>query len=140
MTHIFPLRVYYEDTDLAGIVYHANYLKFIERARSEMVRAAGVSQTAMKDEGGIVFAVRRMEVEFLAPAKFEDDLQVRTRLGRLTGARFDMEQDVWRGDTLLFSASVQVVCLDAKGRATRIPADIRQKLTQFAQGHGDKAE
>ena len=140
MTHIFPLRVYYEDTDLAGIVYHANYLKFIERARSEMVRAAGVSQTVMKDEGGIVFAVRRMEVAFLAPAKFEDDLQVRTRLGRLTGARFDMEQDVWRGDTLLFSASVQVVCLDAKGRATRIPADIRQKLSRFAQGHRGKPE
>lgn len=140
MTHHFALRVYYEDTDLAGIVYHANYLKFIERARSEMVRAAGISQSAMKEAGGIVFAVRRMQVEFLAPAKFEDELAVETRVAALTGARLDLEQDVRRGDLVLFQARVQVVCLDAKGRATRIPADIRQKLTRFAQGHGDKPE
>ena len=140
MTHHFALRVYYEDTDLAGIVYHANYLKFIERARSEMVRAAGISQSAMKAAGGIVFAVRRMQVEFLAPAKFEDELAVETRVAALTGARLDLEQDVRRGDLVLFQARVQVVCLDAKGRATRIPADIRQKLTRFAQGHGDKPE
>ena len=140
MTHIFPLRVYYEDTDLAGIVYHANYLKFIERARSEMVRAAGISQSAMKEAGGIVFAVRRMQVEFLAPAKFEDELAVETRVVALSGARLDLEQDVRRSDLVLFQARVQVVCLDAKGRATRIPADIRQKLTRFAQGHGGKPE
>ena len=140
MTHHFALRVYYEDTDLAGIVYHANYLKFIERARSEMVRAAGISQSAMKAAGGIVFAVRRMQVEFLAPAKFEGELAVGTRVAALTGARLDLEQDVRRGDLVLFQARVQVVCLDAKGRATRIPADIRQKLTRFAQGHGDKPE
>ena len=140
MTHNFALRVYYEDTDLAGIVYHANYLKFIERARSEMVRAAGISQSAMKAAGGIVFAVRRMQVEFLAPAKFEDELAVETRVAALTGARLDLDQDVRRGDLVLFQARVQVVCLDAKGRATRIPADIRQKLSRFAQGHGGKPE
>jgi len=140
MTHHFALRVYYEDTDLAGIVYHANYLKFIERARSEMVRAAGISQSAMKAAGGIVFAVRRMQVEFLAPAKFEDELAVETRVVALSGARLDLDQEVRRGDLVLFQARVQVVCLDAKGRATRIPADIRQKLTRFAQGHGGKPE
>lgn len=140
MTHLFSLRVYYEDTDLAGIVYHANYLKFIERARSEMVRAAGVSQTVMKESGGIVFAVRRMEVAFLAPAKFEDDLLVETRVAALSGARLDLDQEVRRGEVTLFEARVQVVCLDARGRATRIPADIRQKLTRFAQGHGGKPE
>jgi len=140
MTHHFALRVYYEDTDLAGIVYHANYLKFIERARSEMVRAAGISQSAMKAAGGIVFAVRRMQVEFLAPAKFEDELAVETRVVALSGARLDLDQDVRRGDLVLFQARVQVVCLDGKGRATRIPADIRQKLSRFAQGHGGKPE
>ena len=140
MTHHFALRVYYEDTDLAGIVYHANYLKFIERARSEMVRAAGISQSAMKAAGGIVFAVRRMQVEFLAPAKFEDELAVETRVVALSGARLDLDQEVRRGDLVLFQARVQVVCLDAKGRATRIPADIRQKLSRFAQGHGGKPE
>lgn len=134
MTHRFHTRVYYEDTDLAGIVYHANYLKFIERARSELVREAGISQTRLKDEHGIVFAVRKMEVEFIAPARFEDALEVRTGFTALSGARFTLDQAVWRDETPIFQAMVQVVCLDARGRAARIPADIRQKLTRFQQG------
>ena len=133
MTHRFPVRVYYEDTDLAGIVYHANYLKFIERARSEMVREAGISQTALKAGQGIVFAVRRMEMDFIAPARFEDDLRVETRLMGIKGASFDLDQTVWRGDNRLYAAKVQVVCLTDSGRAVRIPADIRQKLVTFQQ-------
>ena len=140
MTHLFHTRVYYEDTDLAGIVYHANYLKFIERARSELVREAGVSQSDLKSDHGIVFAVRRMAVEFLAPAKFEDMLEVRTGFVSLTGARFTLDQSVWRDGTHLFQADVQVVCLDAAGRAARIPADIRQKLTRFQQASGADPE
>ncbi len=85
MTHRFDLRVYYEDTDLAGIVYYANYLKFIERARTEFVRALGVDQTALKVGQGIVFAVRRVEAEYLLPAVFEDDLTVETRVQRGDG-------------------------------------------------------
>lgn len=133
MTHHFHTRVYYEDTDLAGIVYHANYLKFIERARSEMVREAGISQTALKVEQGIVFAVRRMEMDFIAPARFEDDLRVETRLIGVKGASFDLDQSVWRGADRLYAATVQVVCLTETGRAVRIPADIRQKLVTFQQ-------
>ncbi|TBX28918.1 tol-pal system-associated acyl-CoA thioesterase [Nioella sediminis] len=133
MTHQFQTRVYYEDTDLAGIVYHANYLKFIERARSEMVREAGISQTALKAEKGIVFAVRRMEMDFIAPARFEDDLRVETRLTGVKGASFDLDQSVWRGADRLYAAKVQVVCLTDSGRAVRIPADIRQKLVTFQQ-------
>jgi acyl-CoA thioester hydrolase len=133
MTHHFHTRVYYEDTDLAGIVYHANYLKFIERARSEMVREAGISQTALKAGQGIVFAVRRMEMDFIAPARFEDDLRVETRLTGVKGASFDLEQAVFRGDDRLYASTVQVVCLAENGRAVRIPADIRQKLVTFQQ-------
>ena len=133
MTHHFQTRVYYEDTDLAGIVYHANYLKFIERARSEMVREAGISQTALKADQGIVFAVRRMEMEFIAPARFEEDLRVETRLTGVKGASFDLEQVVFRGDDRLYVSNVQVVCLTDCGRAVRIPADIRQKLVTFQQ-------
>ena len=128
MSHRFSCRVYYEDTDLAGIVYHANYLKFIERARSEMVREAGISQTALKVGSGLVFAVRRMELDFRTPARFEDDLIVLPDLKALKGASFDLDQVVMRGKDLLFQASVQVVCMTAEGRAARIPADIRQKL------------
>lgn len=133
MTHLFHTRVYYEDTDLAGIVYHANYLKFIERARSELVREAGISQTALKAERGIVFAVRRMVMDFLAPARFEEELRVETRLTGLKGASFDLDQVVLRGSDRLYAATVQVVCLAADGRAVRIPADIRQKLVTFQQ-------
>ncbi|MGI3186680.1 tol-pal system-associated acyl-CoA thioesterase [Nioella aestuarii] len=133
MTHLFHTRVYYEDTDLAGIVYHANYLKFIERARSEMVREAGISQTMLKAERGIVFAVRRMEMDFIAPARFEDDLRVETRLTGVKGASFDLEQVVYRGNDRLYASTVQVVCLTDSGRAVRIPADIRQKLVTFQQ-------
>ncbi|WP_420397118.1 tol-pal system-associated acyl-CoA thioesterase [Nioella sp.] len=133
MTHHFQTRVYYEDTDLAGIVYHANYLKFIERARSEMVREAGISQTALKAGQGIVFAVRRMEMDFIAPARFEDDLRVETLLVGVKGASFDLDQTVWRGADRLYAAKVQVVCLTDSGRAVRIPADIRQKLVTFQQ-------
>jgi YbgC/YbaW family acyl-CoA thioester hydrolase len=80
MTDRFPVRVYYEDTDLAGIVYYANYLKFIERGRTEFVRARGIDQAALREETGIVFAVRRVEADYLAPARFGDDLSVETEI------------------------------------------------------------
>jgi acyl-CoA thioester hydrolase len=128
--HHHPVRVYYEDTDLAGIVYYANYLRFLERGRSEMVRAAGISQLEMKARG-LVFAVRRVEADYLKPARFEDELIVETRADRLKGASFDMPQRVLRGDEVLLEALVKVVVLNPEGRATRLPADIRAKLSQI---------
>ena len=124
MEHPFNLRVYYEDTDLAGIVYYANYLKFIERARSEWVRAGGVDQVALRDRG-IVFAVRRVVADYLRPAVFDDELQVTTTLSGLTGARIALVQKVRRGDDLLFEAEVMLVCLTPEGRAVCVPADVR---------------
>ena len=135
MTHIWPLRVYYEDTDLAGIVYYANYLRFIERARSEMVRAAGIDQVAMK-AAGLVFAVRRVEAEYLSPARYDDLIEVRTRLSALKGASFDMAQEVWRGDTMLFRARVAIVVLTEQGRATRLPAELRARVASLAADMG----
>ncbi len=87
MTHTLPLRVYYEDTDLAGIVYYANYLRFIERARTEWVRSLGVDQTQLKAQHGIVFAVRRVEADYLAPARFDDEIEVRTSVRAVPRAR-----------------------------------------------------
>lgn len=135
MTHRWPIRVYYEDTDLAGIVYYANYLRFIERARSEMVRAAGVDQRAMK-AAGVVFAVRRVEAEYLSPARYDDMLEVRTTLAALKGASFDMVQEVWRDDAVLFRAAVSIVVLTEQGRATRLPADIRARIAGLAADAG----
>ena len=130
MTHSWPIRVYYEDTDLAGIVYYANYLRFIERARSEMVRAAGIDQVAMK-QAGLVFAVRRVVADYLSPARYDDQLEVRTRLTDVKGASFTMPQEVWRGETKLFAAHVSIVVLNAEGRATRLPAELRACLAPF---------
>ena len=124
MTHQFDLRVYYEDTDLAGIVYYANYLKFIERARSEWARGLGVDQTAMKADG-LVFAVRRVVADYLRPAVYDDQLQVRTTVLEATGARLRVQQSVWRGAEQVFEAEVTLVCLGAEGRAVRFPKALR---------------
>ena len=122
------LRVYYEDTDLAGIVYYANYLKFIERGRTEYVREIGVDQTRLKDETGIVFAVRRVEADYLAPAKFDDVLDVVTTVERASGVRLVMRQVVERGGEVLFEALVTLVALSETGAPARLPAEIRQAL------------
>lgn len=128
MTHSHPVRVYYEDTDLAGIVYYANYLKFIERGRSEWVRQQGIDQTALKAALGIVFAVRKVDADYLKPARFDDALQVTTELLALGGARIELRQEVWRGAERLFTAHVVLVCLADSGHPARIPAEVRARL------------
>lgn len=133
MTHTHPLRVYYEDTDAGGIVYHANYLKFCERARSEWVRGLGIDQRALKAEQGLIIVVRRMEVDFLRPALYDDALSVTTRLRALGGARIELDQAVLRGPETLFTASVTLVCVGPDGRAARLPDDLRQRLQPASQ-------
>ena len=128
MTHRFPIRVYYEDTDLAGIVYYANYLRFIERARTEWVRELGVDQGRLKAEEGIVFAVRRVEADYLSPARFDDVLSVETEFRDATAARIVLAQRVRRGDALLFDSVVTLVALTDEGRPARLPAAIRRAL------------
>ncbi len=126
MTHRFDLRVYYEDTDLAGIVYYANYLRFIERARSEWVRELGLDQAAMKATDGTVFAVKRVEADYHKPAKYDDLLVVETVAEKITGARMVLRQNVLRGDEILFEAVVTIVAINAAGGAARLPAGIRR--------------
>lgn len=126
--HAITVRVYYEDTDLAGIVYYANYLKFIERARTEWVRSLGVDQAALKRDEGIVFAVRRVEADYLRPARFDDELTVTTGLVETGGARIVLDQAVLRGGERLFAARVVLVCLSDAGAAARIPAWVRERI------------
>lgn len=128
--HSLTIRVYYEDTDLAGIVYYANYLKFIERARTEWVRSLGIDQSELKSRDGIVFAVRRVEADYLMPAKFDDMLAVTTRAVSVGGARLVLEQLVGRGNEILFSAKVTLVALTETGAPARFPTDIRARLLQ----------
>ncbi|MFV1443038.1 MULTISPECIES: tol-pal system-associated acyl-CoA thioesterase [unclassified Phaeobacter] len=128
MIHRFPVRVYYEDTDMGGIVYHANYLRFIERARSDWVRNLGNDQNAMR-EAGLIWVVRRIEADYLAPAKFDEELQIETEVQKVTPARLTMSQRVFRGETELFRAIVTVVCVNAgTGAPIRLPAEIRALL------------
>ena len=127
--HRFKLKVYYEDTDLAGIVYYANYLKFIERARSEWVKALGIDQMQLKAEHGVVFAVRRIEADYLQSSVFGEVLEVTTRLVSLTGARVSLLQSVYRADDHIFQANVTLIALTEDGRATRLPAEFRSKLS-----------
>ena len=126
--YTIPVRVYYEDTDAGGIVYHANYLKFCERARSEWVRGLGIDQRALKARLGLIIVVRRMEVDFLRPALYDDALTVTTELRSLGGARIDLAQAVLRGAETLFTASVTLVCVGPDGRALRLPDDLRAAL------------
>ena len=125
MSHRFELRVYYEDTDLAGFVYYANYFKFIERARSEWVRELGVDQAKMKAETG-VFAVRRVEADYFMPANYDDELVVETVTEMNTGARWVLKQTVTRDGVPLFEALVTIVAIGANGAAARLPASIRR--------------
>lgn len=119
--HRFAVTVYYEDTDLSGFVYHANYLKFIERARSDWVRALGIDQNAMRAEGA-VFAVHRIEADFLAPARLDDRLEVTTAIADRTPARVIVAQEVARDGAALFRARVTLVCMTPEGRPRRLPA------------------
>lgn len=124
MSHHYQLRVQYEDTDMAGIVYHANYLRFIERARSDWVRNLGNDQNAMRD-AGFVWVVRKIEADYLATSKFEDILDVETELVSVSGVRLTMLQSVKRAGVEIFRASVMVVCMTQAGKPVRLPAEIR---------------
>lgn len=128
MTHRLPIRVYYEDTDLAGIVYYANYLKFIERGRSEWVREMGVDQAAMKRDEGVVFAVRRVEADYHIPAKYDDEVVVTTDIDAETGARLVVRQTVERDGDVLFSALVTIVAINENGAPARLPAAFRRNM------------
>ncbi len=127
MIHTHPLRVYYEDVDLAGIVYYANYLRYAERGRSEMVRELGVDQKSMKTEG-VVFVVARVVANYRTPARYDDELTVETVISSLKGATMIMDQRILRDDTVCFECSVTVACMSLDGKVQRFPADIRQKL------------
>lgn len=133
-THVCPIRIYYEDTDAGGIVYYANYLRFAERARTEFLRSLSLDQKRLREDHGLLFVVRRVEVDYEWPARLDDLVWIHTRMARLGGARLDLEQDVMLGETRLVSLKVQVVTVDAENtRARRLPAFIRDILMPYSQ-------
>ncbi len=128
--HILPVRVYFEDTDFSGIVYYANYLKFCERGRSDLLRLMDVHHKELAAQN-MAFAVRRVEADYLRPARIDDILEVRTRLAELRGARFVLMQSVARGKEILFEAKVTAALLTLEGRPQRLPGDMLKKFAPF---------
>lgn len=133
-THFLPIRVYYEDTDAGGIVYHATYLRFAERARTEMLRAVGIDLVKLRDEHGLMFVVRKGEVDYERPAKFDDVLIVQSDLIELGGATATIDQRIHRmaegrelGDKVA-AFRAHVACVQNSGRVGRLPAGIRDRM------------
>jgi acyl-CoA thioester hydrolase len=124
--HRLVQRVYYEDTDFSGLVYHARYLHFLERGRTDYLRCLGCEQSALLslDEEGLVFVVHRMEIDFKAPARMDDVLRVETRTEKAGGAKMVLVQEIRRGETLLIAARVIIAVINCNGRPRRLPDTI----------------
>ena len=131
MSSIFELKVYYEDTDFSGVVYHANYLKFIERARSDLILTGGFDQLKLR-KNGINFVVRRLSATFLKPAHFQDSLSVKTIIRKIGGASINLEQKIIRKGACLFVAEVELA-LVSDFRPMRIPREMRDKIVALTQ-------
>jgi acyl-CoA thioester hydrolase len=125
--HCLPVRVYYEDTDFSGFVQHVAYLRFLERGRTEFLRAHGVNQSELLASRSLVFVVRKMSVDYIKPARMDDELRVETAIAEVGGASIEMVQKIRRGEELLASAHVRVAAV-AGGRAKRLPAEIQARL------------
>jgi acyl-CoA thioester hydrolase len=130
MTFDWPVQVYWEDTDAGGVVYHSQYLNFMERARTEFLRSLGLVQTTLRDDLGILFVVRDIQIRFKKPAKFDDALNVNTQLLKVGRSLLEFEQNIYRGDEHLIAAKVDVVCIGADSfRPVSIPDKMLGLLT-----------
>lgn len=131
-THILPIRIYYEDTDLSGVVYHANYLRYMERGRTEFFRLAGVSRMASLEEAEpTAWTLRHASLEFFRPARLEDQIEVHTTCPHLGGARMTADQKIYSGGTLLVHGKVEACVMTLSGKPRRIPNSVREKLLPY---------
>ena len=132
-THLYAVRAYYEDTDLSGIVYHANYLRWFERARSDLLRRLGIDQRAAVEEGGGAYAVSEVNLRYLRPARLDDDIVIHTRCTELKAASCRMQQKAFRGEELLAEAHLRGGFVSREGRPIRQPAQWREAFARFVQ-------
>ena len=133
MTHSMPLRVYYEDTDAAGIVYYANYLKFAERGRTELMRTLGFAHSGIYAETGIVFTVRRLKADYRRPARLDDALTIVTRIVDIGAATLLLDQEICREGAVLVALELLLACVGRDGRPRRVPAGLRAALAASRQ-------
>lgn len=131
MYHEWPVRVYYQDTDAGGVVYHANYINFAERGRMELLRDVGYINSEAVEREGILFVVHRLEADYLDPARLDDSLIIRTTMGEIKNSSFTMRQDITRGGKTLCAITVRIVCINTKGRPVRVPDHLREKLAIY---------
>lgn len=136
--HRFPVRVYFEDTDLSGVVYHANYLRYMERARSDMLRLAGIDQRAVHEAGEGAYAVSSLAIRYRRPARLDDALVVVTRLTQVRAASVDIHQRVMRGAEILSEADVMAALVGTSGKPKRQPRAWIEAFRRLA-GQGDEA-
>ena len=130
-THILPIRIYFEDTDFTGIVYHANYLRFFERGRTEFLRAKGIDHTALQEGAmgeSLAFAVANLKIDYKRPARIDDIVEVRSRVDRMHGARILMVQEIHRESTLMTALTVTLVLLGTDGRPRPVPQGLIEAL------------
>jgi acyl-CoA thioester hydrolase len=133
--HHLPVRVYYEDTDFTGLVYHATYARFFERGRSDFLRLTGIDHASLlESDAPMAFAVSRLAIDFHQPARIDDALTVRTTFDRLKGARLEIAQSLHRGDETLATAEVSVACIDLKGRPRRPPTGLNDRIGRYMLG------
>ena len=131
--HIFRLRVYYEDTDAAGIVYYANYFKFAERARTEMLRSVKIDQNALYTKTGVRFVVRSCAIDYLSPARLDDELEVHTKIQCVKGASLTALQTVRRARDAVVSLKLIIACIGRCGRPKRLPEEVASGLQSYVQ-------
>ena len=135
--HELSVRIYFEDTDAGGIVYHANYLRYAERARTEWMRAQGYDHRRLAADHGLLFAVVRSELDFVTPARLDDELVVRTRLQRFSGIRLELEQQVLRDAMLVCRVLITLALIDQVSlRPKRLPEALRQRFADALSGAG----
>jgi acyl-CoA thioester hydrolase len=132
--HVLPLRVYYEDTDAQGIVYYANWMRFLERGRTELLRLLGLQHSSLREDKGLNWVVRRCTIDYLKPARLDECIDIVTSCGELRGASLEMIQKARRGEELLVHAELLVACMGEDGRPVRLPPHVRTALSEVARG------
>jgi acyl-CoA thioester hydrolase len=130
--HVLPLRIYYEDTDAQGIVYYANWLRFLERGRTELLRMIGLEHSALRAASGIDWVVRRCTIDYLKPARLDETIDIVTACGEMRGASLEMIQHVRRGEEVLVRAELLVACMGCSGRPVRLPLQARNALERVS--------
>ena len=130
-THLYPVHIFYEDTDFSGVVYHANYLRFLERARSSFLNLLGITHASLWSEHQLAFTIRKIAVEYKSPAQVDDHLVIQTTYDNLKGARLLISQSCYRDKTLIVKADIEAACITSSGKPVRSPDFLRQELTPY---------